>query len=103
MFEFLTALGLIWLSSQLTHRYLLPEADTLSALLVGFAFALLGPVIHLFLSVFAAAIFSTAFSPENWLGQTPMVALTSGLIAFITVRTRPRSAKPDEGHIEKKF
>jgi len=103
LLDFVIALALIWLFSYLTHRYLIKEAGVAVALLVPFAFALLAPIIHLFLAVFAAAIFETAFDPERWFHHIPIVAFSSAIIAYVNMKTNTKPAKPDDDHIEKKM
>jgi len=103
LLDVLIALGIMWLLAYLTHRYLIREAGLLASLLVAFAFALLAPILHLFLSVCAAAIFATGFDPDSWFSTIPLVAASSGIIAYITVRTKTNPPSDDDGHIERKF
>lgn len=103
MLDVLIVLGIMWLLAHLTHRYLIREAGLLPSLLVAFAFALLAPIFHLFLSVFAAAIFGTGFDPENWFSHIPLIAASSGIIAYVTIRTRTTPMSDDDDHIERKL
>ena len=103
MLDFFIALAMIWLLSVLTHRYLIKEAGVVVALLVAFAFALLAPIILLFLAVFSAALFETDFDPERWFQHIPIIALSSAIIAYVTVKTDTKPTKPDDDQIEKKM
>jgi len=103
LLDFLIVLGLMWLLAYLIHQYLIKEAGVLAALLVAFAFALLGPIFHLFLSVVAAAVFDTDFDPESWFRVIPMIASVSGIIAYLTIKTKPKPKEGGDDHIEKKF
>jgi hypothetical protein len=103
MFEFALALIIIWLSAHLTRRHLIQEAGTMPSVLVAFAFTLLAPIIHLFLAIFAAALFGTGFSPQSWFEQIPLIASAAAIITYLTVRSRSTSRPSQDGHIERKF
>lgn len=103
MLDFLIVLALMWLLAHLIHRYLIKEAGVLSSLLVAFAFALLAPIFHLFLSVVTAAIFDPGFDPESWFSHIPLIALASGIIAYLTINTKSKPKEADDDHIERKF
>lgn len=103
MIQFLSVLGTMWLLAHLTHRFLIKEAGVLTAALVAFAFALLAPVLHLFLAVFAAALFGTGFDPESWFPYIPVVAASSGAIAYLSVRTKTKPSVDDDDHTERKL
>ncbi|MFW6339655.1 MAG: hypothetical protein ACOC0Q_02165 [Wenzhouxiangella sp.] len=103
MLDFLIVLGLMWLLAHLIHRYLIKEAGVVASLLVAFAFALLAPIFHLFLSVVMAAVSGTDFDPESWFSVIPMIASVSGIIAYLTIKTKARPTDGDDDHIEMKF
>ena len=103
MLDFLIVLGLMWLLAHLIHRHLIKEAGVLPSLLIAFAFALLAPILNLFLSVVTAAIFDTGFDPEYWFKHIPAVALASGITAYLTITTKGKPTKADDDKIEMKF
>lgn len=103
MLDVLIVLGTMGLLAYLTRQHLIQEADLLASLLVAFAFALLAPILHLFLSIFAAAIFTTGFNPDRWFTHIPMVAISSGIIAYLIVQTNDKPPGDDDDTIEKKL
>lgn len=103
MLDILIVLGTMWLLAHLTHRYLIKEAGVFVSLLVAFAFALLAPIFHLFLAVFAAAVFDIGFDPESWFRHVPMVAASTAIIAYVTIKTKTKPTEDDNDHIERKL
>lgn len=103
MLDILIVLGTMWLLAHLTHRYLIKEAGAFVSLLVAFAFALLAPIFHLFLAVFAAAVFDTGFDPDSWFRHVPMVAASCGIITYVTIKTNIKPTEGDDDYIERKF
>jgi hypothetical protein len=103
LLDFLIALAMVWLLAHLTHRYLIKEANVVVSVLVAFAFTLLAPILHLFLALFAAVLFDQSFDPESWFSHIPLLALSSAIIAYVTIKTNTQPANPDDDHIEKKM
>ncbi len=103
MLDILIVLGTMWLLAHLIHRYLIKEAGVFVSLLVAFAFALLAPIFHFFLAVFAGAVFDIGFDPESWFRYVPMVAASTAIIAYVTIKTKTKPTEGDDDHIERKL
>ncbi len=103
MLDVLFVLGTVWLLAHLTQRFLIKGAGVFTSLLVAFAFALLAPILHLFLVVIGAALLDTAFDPENWFRQIPLFAASSAVIAYVIVRTKTKPPGDDDDHMERKL